>query len=129
MWIGYVGNRKPIEAIYSIEPPLRDVRVIEIVLHEDGPRLSVRIDINQFPDKPPKKWLDRRFNRAQLTLMFIEIHELVIRGWSVDNIVSILIHPENGSMTVTMKGRGTEIFGRFGFIEIEKISGYHDTTV
>jgi hypothetical protein len=124
-WIASLENRLPVTSLYSVPPTLNEVRVFEIRLHQDGPRMSVRFDLNEFPDKPPSKWLLHKFNRVQLTLVFLDVHKLVIRGWSPNNIVNADIRRELDRIVLSLRGQGTEIDGVFSFADVEKISAYH----
>ena len=119
-------NKKPIENLYPVTPSLDGVRVLEVNLHQDGPELTMRIDLNEFPDPPPRKWVTNGFNRAQITLVFIEVRTLKINGWSRNNIVDVLIEPRSDCVSLSIRGQGTEIDGLFSFVAIEKISGYRD---
>jgi hypothetical protein len=125
-WTDCIGNKKPIENLYSVPPSLNGVRVLEVSLHQDGPFVSIRINLNEFPDAPPKEWVANGFNRVQITLMFIEVEDLKIRGWSSNNIVDVVIERRSDRVSVIMRGQGTEIEGVFSFVEVEKVSAYLD---
>jgi hypothetical protein len=86
--------------------------------------MSVRLDLNDFPDPAPHKWIANGCNRAQVTLLFIDIKALRLQGWSTDNRVDINLCRCPAGIAVTMTGQGTQIEGEFGFVDVEKISAY-----
>lgn len=125
-WIECLESRDQIDELFSTPPELCCVRIVEIVLHQDGPRVSLRIDLNEFPEKPPRKWTDNKYNRVQLTLQFIEVHQLRVQGWSMDNIVDIVIERVGGKVLAELRGESTTLQGEFGFVAIERITAYYD---
>ena len=125
-WTDCLDSKTLIENLYPVPPSLNGVRVLEVDLHQDGPKLSMRIDLNEFPDPPPKKWVTNGFNRAQITLTFLAIKSLKINGWSRNNIVNVVVEPRSDCMSLSVRGQGTEIDGVFSFVHVERISAYCD---
>ena len=125
-WIDCLDNKLPVESFYSVAPLLTDVRLHEVRLHQDGPRVSLRIDLNEFPDNPPRKWVIGKFNRAQLTLVLIDIIDFQLTGWSLNNIGNFVLDSFSGGIHVKFIGHSLLIDCTARFIEAEKISGYYD---
>ena len=125
-WIDCLDNKLPVESFYSVAPLLTDVRLHEVRLHQDGPRVSLRIDLNEFPDNPPRKWVIGKFNRAQLTLVLIDIIDFQLTGWSLNNIGNFVLDSVSGGIQVKFIGHSLLIDCTARFIEAEKISGYYD---
>ena len=119
-WIECVGNRKPIETLYSKPPSLNGVRVLEVTLHQDGPRVSLRVDLNEFPDRPPRKWTAGGFNRVQLILVLIEVRSLSIQGWSLNNVVDAILERTSDGVVLRLHGRGTAIEGVFSLSKLKR---------
>ena len=128
-WINCLRNGQAIENLYSEIPSLKNVRLMEMSWHQDGPRVTMRIDLNQFPDRPPRKWLAGGFNRAQVTLVFTGIANLNVRGWNVDNVVDITIEAQSGGVSLAAIGHETVIEADCLFGAVEKVGGYCDTSV
>lgn len=122
-----MGNKLPIESIYSQAPSLDRVRLHEVRLHQDGPRISLRLDLNEFPDNPPRKWIVGNFNRAQLVLVLIDIVGVQLSGWSLNNIGELAIEGCDTGINVKFTGQPLQLECTARFLEVEKISGYHDT--
>ena len=126
-WIHCLGNAKPIESVYSVPPSLSNVRLHEIRFHQDGPRISLRFDLNEFPDQPPKKWVGGQFNRAQLTLVLIDIIDANISGWKLNNVGSIDLSKNEEEVRLTFEGEKQSVDLKARFVEVEKLSGYRDS--
>lgn len=127
LWTECLLNAKPIESMYSIPPPLDRIRLLEVRLHQDGPRVSLRVDLNVFPDNPPRKWSMSKYNRAQLTLVLIAVDEVRIKGWNIDNIGDLKLIREGGGVKMTFVGDSTEIECRTQFVDIDSLSAYCDS--
>ena len=66
-WTDLLDDARPIHAIFGDAPPsIRGVGLHEVVVSRDGPSVSLRLDVAEFPASPPPKWA--RFNTVQLTL-------------------------------------------------------------
>jgi hypothetical protein len=102
------------------------VCILRLALNQDGPTLTADIDLNDFPDKVPTKWIADRCNRAQLHLQFAGISEFSSRGWKTDNIVDIEIERTSASITVSMSGPAGEIQLNCLAIHVDRIAGYLD---
>jgi|688.fasta_scaffold288525_2 hypothetical protein len=126
-WIDYLGNKLAVDSVYSAAPSLVDVRLHEVRLHQDGPRVSLRLDLNDFPDNPPRKWVVGKFNRTQLTLVLIDISDFQMTGWSLNNIGDLTFDKCNVGIRVKFAGPSLRIECTARFIEVEKISGYCDS--
>ena len=126
-WTNHLGNKLPVESIYSKAPSLDQLRLHEVRLHQDGPRISLRLDLNEFPDKPPKKWIAGKFNQAQLTLVLIDIDSFRMDGWGLSNIGELSLKDCDAGVHLQFNGASTQIDCTAQFLEVEKISGYYDS--
>ena len=77
-WIDSVGNAEFLRKLFPRAPSPCNVRVLEVNLHQDGPRVLVRLDLNEFPLQPPAKWMPS--NQAQIGLIGFGFRELKIQG-------------------------------------------------
>jgi len=110
-WIdGLDGNHFLRSLFPDGDPPLDAVRVHEIQLHQDGPSLALRFDLSVYPEQPPAKWRAAGSNTVQLRLVADGVTDLVIRGWSLNNVGRLSIHGrpgllefETGTCNVTAK--------------------------
>ncbi|MGW2486751.1 Imm50 family immunity protein [Streptomyces sp. NPDC001606] len=75
-------NPAGITTVYQGDPPdLIDVHLHEIVLHEAGPTLKLRLDLPRYPEQPPRKWVEQGFNTLQVEISFGGIREIALEGF------------------------------------------------
>ncbi|MER8029064.1 Imm50 family immunity protein [Streptomyces bauhiniae] len=72
------------KAIYGVTPPpLTAVRRRQLTLHEDGPALTLRLDL-PYPADPPRKWAAQGFNTVQIELAFTGLSALTLHGFGTE---------------------------------------------
>jgi Immunity protein 50 len=80
-WTQLLVDPRAVRAIFGETcPSLDGVELHEVVLDRDGPTVSLRFDLRDFPTDPPTKWREAGFNRVQVSLQAIGVRELDIRG-------------------------------------------------
>ena len=82
-WTDHIIDSRPIKDIFDEHcPSLTNVNLHEVTLHQDGPTLLLRfdLDLSEFPTDPPKKWVTQRANTVQLRLKALDVKELSIIG-------------------------------------------------
>ncbi len=128
-WTKCLGNARTIEAIYALPPSLSQVRVHELRCHQDGPRITIRLDLNEYPSNPPEKWLLNGYNRVQMSLSLINVSSIQIAGWSSDNIGDMVLDMIDSVVRLSFIGNTTFIDCCGQFLEIEDISAYFDSAI
>src|SRR5262245_52784391 len=123
-WTHVLENPKPIESIYSQPPSLDSVRLHEIRLLQDGPTAELRFELNSYPENPPQKWIDRKCNRAQLTLKLVDVVGITVNGWDVDNIGNVNLAKVENEVRLTFTSEGTSIECRASFVYVQELSAY-----
>lgn len=126
-WIEHVENPVAIHSMFSVTPALEKVELHELVFHRDGPRISMRIELNDYPDEPPQRWLVQKFNRAQLILMATDIRSAELRGWQTRNTCTISVSRGDDLLSLTLVGGATQILIETKFLFVDKLSGYQVT--
>lgn len=87
----------------------------------------MRLDLSEFPDNPPRKWVLRKVNRVQLTLVLIEIDAFQMKGWSLNNLGELTFERCDENILVKFTGEALLINCTARFLDVEKIAGYHDS--
>ncbi len=87
----------------------------------------MRLDLNEFPDNPPRKWVLRKVNRVQLTLVLIDIDAFQMNGWSLNNFGELTLERCDKGILVKFTGKSLRINCTARFLDVEKIAGYHDS--
>jgi hypothetical protein len=126
IWTDYLLDSKYLDSIFQEEKPcLSKVDIHGIVFHRDGPKISIRMNLNEYPAIPPRKWVLQRFNTVQLTLALIDIKDVTMSGW-VDSsyIADVTIGEINGDISICVSGGNLKLAVRASFIDIDGVSAY-----
>ncbi|CAO95916.1 Imm50 family immunity protein [Erwinia tasmaniensis] len=125
-WFELLVNSQAIKSIYGDETPsLKGVDVHSLLLHRDGPKLSIKLNLNEYPSLPPKKWNVQKFNTVQIVLSFLDLKSVKISGW-VDTIysVDININIENGLVILNIDDKDLKLTAEASFLDLEAITAY-----
>ena len=127
-WIDLVGSAEFLRKLFPKAPSLHGVRVLEVDLRQDGPRATVRFDLNDFPQQPPTKWKQSHANKVQIRLMGIGVRDLQVRGWSANNIVDIeIVAADPDGFRLVAQGAGLHLVAVFEHLAVDNVSAYKDT--
>lgn len=127
-WTDLLVDAASIKAIYGAAlPTLDEIDLHEIILHRDGPNVTLRFDLKCFPKNPPKKWLNAGFNCVQLQLLASDIEDLQIQGWQTDIITNIKINKQESKIRLHASNEKFRIDLVFCFLIIKNISAYLST--
>jgi hypothetical protein len=127
MWHELADNPKAMSQLYKTVPSLEGLDLHELLLHRDGPRLTLNADLACFPDDPPARWVRDGYNRASIQLDFWGIQSVNISGWSTEMTIDIHIERTNsGEISVMAKSsKGHCNFSAVcQFFRIAHITGY-----
>ncbi|MDP2269636.1 MAG: Imm50 family immunity protein [Archangium sp.] len=126
-WIDSVGSAEFLRKLFPKAPSLHRVRILEVDLHQDGPRVLVRLDLNEFPEQAPDKWVQSNANKVQVRLMGVGVQDLEVRGWSANNIadIEILASGPDGVRFIAT-GAGFQLKGVFEHLAVDSVSAYTD---
>jgi hypothetical protein len=123
-WTKLLTDAIYVQRIYSRPPDLSKVSLYEAVLDRDASMLKLRFDVYDYPDKPPEKWIARRFNCVQFTLVVIDISKLYITGWMHDIIGCIKIEKIDSGVRVMFSSEGVRIECEGRFLSLSKVTGF-----
>jgi hypothetical protein len=118
-------NPEIIRAFYPNGPCLDKIVLHEVTLICDGPVLRFRLDLQDLPPAPPKKW-SSSFNRAQMTIDFIGVADVEIDGWGTTAIGDLKLQKEGNSIAISFHGAGCKISALSECAYIQKITGYQN---
>ena len=126
-WTQLLKNPEAIAQIFGSAPSLEQVKIAEIVFHEDGPRLLLRFDVTTFPTNPPEKWLKGGFNQAQLRLMCLGVRSVTQRGWGTTNRVDIdlSVDEPNRIRLITRNGQ-LQLDALFDILVVDGVTAYRN---
>jgi hypothetical protein len=107
-------------------PILDEISLFSVELDRDGPCLQLRFDLKEFPAPPPAKWVLEHYNRAQVTVDFLEVEGLRIEGWGRNNPAQMKVADAGGRLSVLVQGSEFSIRFKCYAFRIASISGYCD---
>lgn len=127
-WLSLVERAKAIQAIFGdLDPRLEGVRLLEIDMRQDGPSIVLTIDLSDYPESPPRKWLEAKYNTVQMKLSLDSVSTVALEGWGTDNVGDIALRREDdGAITVTFESDHSQFSVRCGFVFVDAISAYRD---
>ncbi|AVF33731.1 Imm50 family immunity protein [Rahnella sikkimica] len=125
-WTDYLVNSKYIDSIYHKDKPsLHNVDIHEVIFHRDGPKISIRMNLNEFPVSPPPKWVEQKFNTVQIILTFVDIYDVSMSGWVDTNyIANLTIEKSNEKVCLNVRSANLNLGIKASFIDIESITAY-----
>ncbi|MFB7875156.1 Imm50 family immunity protein [Nocardia sp. NPDC056064] len=89
-WIDLLDDSRSLMGIFKEKvPSLTSSTLHEIELQRDGPLLRLRIDLNDFPEDPPREWKEGRFDTVQIELELSAVANAEIIGISNRSIVDL----------------------------------------
>ncbi|WP_060508350.1 Imm50 family immunity protein [Pseudomonas sp. NBRC 111124] len=125
-WFDLLVNAQAIKSIYKDEAPsLRGVDVHSLLLHRDGPKLSIKFNLNDYPSKPPKKWDVQGFNTVQVVLSLLDLRSVSISGW-IDTVyvTDLDIGFKDDLVTLSIDSDRLKLTAEASFFDLESISAY-----
>jgi len=125
-WMELIVNPQPMKSIYgNCVPSLNNVEVHSLVFHRDGPTLSIKLNLNEYPLRPPKKWEVQKFNTVQITLSFSDLKSVNMSGWIYTGyLMSLVVYKENGLILLNAKEKDFELKLEAKFMDVDSISAY-----
>lgn len=125
-WIDLLIDKKSISSIFTTnEPSLAGIDLHDIVFHRDGPKITLRFNIVDYPPAPPKKWVIQKYNTVQLQLTAIDIDEVKLSGWKKSNyVLDLNISRENGFVIISAQDDVFYLYVKSAFLDISSITAY-----
>ncbi|MEV6674022.1 Imm50 family immunity protein [Streptomyces sp. NPDC051162] len=126
MWTEFLDNATGIEAVYSGTPPrLESVRIHEVVLAVESSALKFRIDLPEYPVKPPKKWAAHGYNTVQVELYFSGVRDVELSGFCHE-IVGDVVLSGGEVINVEVNSESMRIRATADMVFVSNISAYTD---
>ena len=124
-WISLLDDAQFLLSLYPDSVPSLEGAVLhEVKMLREGPVVSLRFDLPDFPANPPSNWRTQHFNVAQVTVLGIGVRRLVANGWSSDTSVSITFAAEADGVRVRALGAGIEVEAAFDHVRVDGVSAY-----
>ncbi|MFO6494299.1 Imm50 family immunity protein [Hafnia alvei] len=125
-WTDYLVDSKHIDSIYHADKPSLDgIDIHEIIFHRDGPKISIVLNLKEYPKDPPKKWISQKFNTVQMKLSLITIENVDMSGWTDSSYIAYInVDRIDGKIHFDLHGTKLKLSIRAMFMDIESITAY-----
>ncbi|WP_374019572.1 Imm50 family immunity protein [Paenibacillus thiaminolyticus] len=124
MWYEVLERNNFIVSLYEQVPELKDVRIAEVNIHDEGRIVAVKFDMPYYAERPPKKWVELGDNTVAVRIDLSAIQEITLSSRSFDYRANIEIFKDEADLIV-VKITGTVnalIKAESGFIQ--SVTGY-----
>jgi len=123
-WPSLLLRPQAILSLYRSAPCFSTLH--EVILHRDGPRADLRLELDRFADSPPRRW-DAGFNRVQVVLRFDGLREIDIQRWGWQGALTdgFLERHQHGVRFVFV-GADVSVNGVSADVDIQRVDGYMD---
>ena len=125
MWNKNLDRNNFLTTLYNNVPPLKNIRIAEINIFDEGQVVAISFDMPSFADYPPKKWLEKGYNSVAVRLDFSFIKKLDIKAGTNDYRADVEIYNDNIDNLIVVKITGTInalIKAELGFFQ--SVTGY-----
>ena len=121
-----VTNPEIIDAIFKDETfSLSELTVLKVHLNNYNRTAFMHADLNKFPTNPPKKWVIKKFNTAQITLQIIDIDQFRCDGLFIEQEKANLNIIKRGDrLAINLFTNNVYLSVAAGWLQIDKIEGY-----
>ena len=104
------------------------VSVQEIVAHRDGREVRIRLDLEEYPESPPAKWVKAGNNVVQLVVSMIEVESLELNGLARTMNLSVVAERDAdvGLVRLTMSSDAVRFEATARFVHVASVSGYRN---
>ncbi|WP_055105780.1 Imm50 family immunity protein [Paenibacillus ihumii] len=124
MWYKVLERNNFLVSLYEQVPELKDVRIAEVNIHDEGRVVAVKFDMPYYAERPPKKWVELGENTVAVRIDLSAIQEITLNSGSFDFKANIEIFKDEANLIV-VKITGTVnalIKAESGFIQ--SVTGY-----
>ena len=123
-WIEILDNGVFLRSLFpQKDPALDSVRLHELRLHQDGPAISLRFDLSEFPACPPPKWAAANSNTVQVCLVGVGVLAFSVEGWTTNNVGRLTIENET-RIQVRFEAEGCCVAATFDCLRVDGVTSY-----
>lgn len=125
-WLDLVDGSEFLAGLFEDDvPSLHRVELHEIILHRDGPKLTLRFDLQEFPKTVPPQWRRAGYNTLQITLSMIGLRSIVLSGWATQVTGPLRIAPDDAlGVRVHFDSSSMSLGAAAPYIHLDRVSPY-----
>jgi hypothetical protein len=126
-WIDLLDNNHFLRTLFPAGgPSLEAVRLHEVLLHQDGPSVSLRFDLNEYPARPPEKWHAAKGNVVQVRLAGVGVRYFALKGWAGNNIGTLILDEAAVGVVLEFDSGECRMTAAFDHLRIDAVTSYRD---
>jgi hypothetical protein len=128
-WVELLTESKKISSIFGSDLPLlEDIELHEINFHRDGPIVTLRMDLNDYPPNPPKNWLLNKYNTVQIHLEFLDIQSCTLENWTKTSYrLKLDLKMESDLVSLSAASDDFKIKLKSKFLYVSDITAYQNS--
>ncbi|WP_105687512.1 Imm50 family immunity protein [Cronobacter dublinensis] len=125
-WTDVLVDKSKVSSIFKEEEPsLCNIDIHEIIFHRDGPKITLRFNLKNYPSDPPKKWVLQKFNTVQLQLTALDINEVKFSGWEKTNYsLDLNISKCDDLIVISARDDVFCLYIKASYLSVSSISAY-----
>jgi len=124
VWYEVLERNYFLVSLYEQVPALKDVRIAEVNIHDEGRVVAVNFDMPYYAERPPKKWVELGDNTVAVRIDLSAVQEFTLNSGSLNYKANIEIFKDEADLIV-VKITGTVnilIKAETGFVQT--VTGY-----
>ena len=127
-WVEHLADPRPITQIFGdLLPGSRDLVVHDLLASREGPSLTIRVDLREFPADPPKKWASAGYNRVQAKITAVGVRQLRVDGLSPSMTGDLSVQKIGTGLRLDLVGDAFSVNLLADALIVSALSAYHDT--
>ncbi|MGW7350324.1 Imm50 family immunity protein [Streptomyces sp. NPDC054784] len=124
-WTILLEGATAIHAIYGDHTPRLDaVSLHEVSLAREGPQLTLRMDLAEYPSSPPSKWAAQGFDTVQIQIDLFGLQSVCLENLSAMIIGDLAITREGGVISTRFDSRQMKLQAVSDFASLARISAH-----
>ncbi|MGG1442442.1 Imm50 family immunity protein [Brevibacillus laterosporus] len=100
MWCDVLERNNFLVSLYEQVPELKNVRIAEINIHDEGRIVAVKFDMPYYAERPPKKWVELGDNTVSVRIDFSAIQEITLNSGLFDYMADIEIFKDEADLII-----------------------------
>jgi len=123
-WINFLYKPEIVKAIFGENlPKLTGIVVSKLNLDYNGTEAKISLLLPNFPENPPKKWLQNAYNAVSMEMSLSVLEHIQINRWTRSNQIDLLIEKKDELIYLLAKGEADFVLAG-KFLQVNSIVGY-----
>ena len=126
LWYEILDRNNFLVSLYEKVPELKDIRIAEIIIHDEGRIVAVEFDMPYYAEHPPKKWVEQGNNTVAVRVDLSAIHEIKLNSNTLDFRANIEIVKDEADLIVVMITGTVNALIKAESAFVQSVTGYYN---